>query len=162
MNTTQIDAEQRRRSARVLSQADHAELAELWRAWPDPPAVEHARSPEAGLVMVQGRIGGRGARFNLGEASVTRATVVIRDAEGESTGTAYVLGNRPEHAELAAIFDAMLSSPRREDVLRAVITPLENRQAEADEVRGAQSRSTVVEFFTAARENSGSDEGEDE
>ena len=39
--------------------------------------------------MLRGRIGGDGAPFNLGEASVTRAAVQI--ASGE-VGIAYILG----------------------------------------------------------------------
>ena len=46
------------------------------------PAFENLREPENGLVMVRGRIGGDGAAFNLGEATVSRAAVRLarRDA----------------------------------------------------------------------------------
>ena len=37
--------------------------------------AEALRGPETGLVTVRGRIGGGGAPFNTGEATVTRATV---------------------------------------------------------------------------------------
>ncbi|MBF0815231.1 phosphonate C-P lyase system protein PhnG [Microbacterium paludicola] len=166
------DVESRRRTARVLANAAEAELAELWEAWPDRPQVQYLRGPEAGLVMVQGRTGGTGDRFNLGEATVTRATVVVRsDAAGdpdEAVGTAYVLGSHPDHAGLAAIFDAMLASGRRDRVLAEVIEPLERAQAERDALARAEARSTVVDFFTVsrendgARENSGPDEEDDE
>ena len=158
MNTTETPQERRRRSARALSRASRAELADLWRSWPDPPDVEHLRAPETGLVMVQGRVGGGGDRFNLGEATVTRATVRVRNTGFEALGTAYVLGNDREHAELAAVFDAMLNSPIRDTVLSDIIAALENRQSAHDTEQYAQARSTVVEFFTAARENSGDDE----
>ena len=36
------------------------------------PAHESLREPENGLVMVRGQIGGDGAAFNLGEATVSR------------------------------------------------------------------------------------------
>ncbi|WP_309069669.1 phosphonate C-P lyase system protein PhnG [Microbacterium sp.] len=159
------DVESRRRTARVLANAAEAELAALWDAWPDRPQVQYLRGPEAGLVMVQGRTGGTGDRFHLGEATVTRATVVVRsdqpDAD-EGVGTAYVLGSHPEHAGLAAIFGAMLASGRRERVLADVIEPLERAQAERDALARAEARSTVVDFFTVARENSGPDEEDDE
>ena len=45
------------------------------------PSHENLRLPENGLVMLRGRIGGDGAPFNLGEATVTRAAV--RFASGE-------------------------------------------------------------------------------
>jgi alpha-D-ribose 1-methylphosphonate 5-triphosphate synthase subunit PhnG len=158
--------EARRRTARVLANAAEAELAALWDALPDRPDVQYLRGPEAGLVMVQGRTGGTGDRFHLGEATVTRATVVVRSHGAadpdEAVGTAYVLGSHPGHAGLAAVFDAMLASGRRERVLADVIEPLERAQAERDALSRAQARSTVVDFFTVARENSGPDEEDDE
>ncbi|MGQ3358871.1 MAG: phosphonate C-P lyase system protein PhnG, partial [Phreatobacter sp.] len=41
--------------------------------------AEVLRAPEIGLVMVRGRVGGDGAPFNLGEATVTRAAVALPD-----------------------------------------------------------------------------------
>lgn len=163
------DVAERRRTARVLALAPEAELARLWERWPDRPEVRYVRGPEAGLVMVQGRIGGTGDRFHLGEATVTRATVAVRSggadagaAPDEAVGTAYVLGSHPDHAGLAAIFDALLASPQRERVLAEVIAPLERAQAERDARERAAARSTVVDFFTVSRENSGPDEEDDE
>ncbi|WP_345750680.1 phosphonate C-P lyase system protein PhnG [Microbacterium rhizophilus] len=152
---TQDAVQARRRTARVLATAPQDELQRLWDAWPDRPEVEYLRGPEAGLVMVQGRVGGTGDRFNLGEATVTRATVVVRGAGAETTGTAYVLGSHPKHAGLAAIFEALLAGEARERVLADVIAPLEAAQAERDALAQAQARSTVVDFFTVARENNG-------
>ena len=147
--------DERRRAARVLAGASHADLAALWAAWGDQPEITYLRGPEAGLVMVQGRIGGTGDRFNLGEATVTRATVMLRGAgTDEVSGTSYVLGSHPEHAGLAAVFDALLAAPtQRERVLADVIEPLEREQAERDAVAHADARSTVVDFFTVAREH---------
>ncbi len=147
--------DERRRAARVLSGASHAELAELWGAWGEQPEVAYLRGPEAGLVMVQGRIGGTGDRFNLGEATVTRATVMLTGAgAGEVSGTSYVLGSHPEQAGLAAVFDALLGAPTQRDrVLTEVIDPLERRQTESDAEAQSDARSTVVDFFTVAREH---------
>lgn len=149
----------RRRTARVLANAPEADLAALWEAWPDQPEIEYVRGPEAGLVMAQGRIGGTGDRFNVGEATVSRATVVVRGTGPETVGTAYVLGSHPEHAGLAAIFDALLAGEARERVLAEVIVPLEAAQTERDARSRADARKTVVDFFTVARENSGPDFG---
>ena len=162
MTVQQRDPADRQRTARVLAGASQAELADLWREWPDRPDVEYVRGPEQGLVMVQARAGGRGDRFHLGEATVTRATVAVRSGGGESLGTAYVLGGRPEHAALAAIFDGMLGSAARDRVLTGVIDVLERRQGERDAERRSDARSTVVDFFTVARENDGSDDEDDE
>ena len=59
--------------------------------------------------MVRGRIGGDGAPFNLGEATVTRAAV--RLASGE-VGFGYVLGRDSEKARLIAFADALMQSER--------------------------------------------------
>jgi alpha-D-ribose 1-methylphosphonate 5-triphosphate synthase subunit PhnG len=146
---------ERRRAARVLSRASQAELAALWDGWEGRPEIAYVRGPEAGIVMVQGRVGGTGDRFNLGEATVTRATVTLHGPEVEgASGTSYVLGSHPEHAGLAAVFDALLSVPgRRERVLTGVIGPLERRQSQRDAEARADARSTVVDFFTVAREH---------
>lgn len=146
---------ERRRAARVLAGASGSELAELWDAWETPPEVVYLRGPEAGLVMVQGRIGGTGDRFNLGEATVTRATVMLRGAGVDDvSGTSYVLGSHPQHAGLAAVFDALLSVPaERGRVLADVIEPLERRQTQRDADALADARSTLVDFFTVAREH---------
>lgn len=172
--TTVPDADvvERRRTARVLATAEFAELERLWAEWPETPEVEHLRGPESGLVMVQGRSGGTGDRFNLGEATVTRATVIVRPAgstevagtevaSDETVGTAYVLGSHPEHATIAACFEALLAGEARERVLADVIAPLEQAQGERDARARAEARSTVVDFFTVAREN-GPDEEDEE
>jgi len=151
-------AEQRRRAARVLAGAATAELDACWAAWPEPPAVDWLRSPEPGLVMVQGRIGGTGDRFNLGEATVTRATARLEGGglAAPAVGTAYVLGSDTEHAGLAAIFTALLADQAtREAVLARVIAPLEAAQLERDRAARDEARSTVVDFLTVARENAG-------
>ncbi len=146
----------RRRAARVLAGAHPAELAERWSTWPEPPTVEFLRGPEAGHVMVQARTGGTGDRFNLGEATVCRATVVLRGGPlaADVVGTSYVMGSDPDHAGLAAVFDALLSDARqRERVLHAVIEPLEREQADRDAATHTQARSTVVNFLTVSREH---------
>ena len=40
-----------------------------------PAALQWLRKPETGLYMVQGRAGGSGERFNLGEITVTRCAL---------------------------------------------------------------------------------------
>lgn len=160
VNTADTTTATRQRAARTLARVPSADLAARWAIWPEPPEVEYIRGPEAGLVMVQGRIGGRGDRFNLGEATVTRATVrltggaLTADDAAEAIGTAYVLGSDTEHAGLAAIFDALLTSRATADrVVRDVLEPLEAELAAADELRTSQARSTVVDFLTVAREH---------
>lgn len=155
----------RQTAARVFARASAEDLAEHWAAWPDPPVVEYLRGPESGLVMVQGRIGGSGDRFNLGEATVVRATALLRGGalRAEAVGTSYVLGSNPDHAGLASIFDALLGDPdQRELVLERVIEPLEELQIADDARTRAEARATTVNFFTVARENFADAEEDDE
>ncbi len=161
MTTATRDQGERQRTSRVLAGAEEDRLARLWAHWQDRPDVDYVRGPEQGLVMVQARTGGTGNRFHLGEATVTRATVAVRMAGDEALGTSYVLGSRPEHAALAAIFDGLLGSAQRDRVMDEVIAPLEREQADADEARRRDARSTVVDFFTVARENDGDDEDDE-
>ncbi len=48
----------------ILARASRAEIAEL--AGPDLPQHDVLKAPETGTVMVEGRAGGAGRRFNLG------------------------------------------------------------------------------------------------
>ena len=141
---------------RALAMADPAALDVAWQGWAPKPAVQPIRGPEAGLVMVRARTDGGGVRFNLGEATVVRATVRLHGAPlaADSVGTSYVLGTDLEHARLAAIFDGLLADAGlRARVLAEVITPLEQAQAERDRLRLAEARSTLVDFFTVSREH---------
>ena len=65
----------RKAALAALAQACPPEIAEGLAALADPPAYDDLRPVETGLVMLRGRIGGDVAPFNLGEATVTRATV---------------------------------------------------------------------------------------
>jgi alpha-D-ribose 1-methylphosphonate 5-triphosphate synthase subunit PhnG len=146
----------RQRWMRALTRADPAALDAAWRDWAPKPAVDLIRGPEAGLVMVRAHIDGGGARFNLGEATVTRATVRLHGEPlaADAVGTCYMLGTDLEHARLAAIFDGLLADAgQRGRVLAEVIAPLEQAQAEDDGVRLAEARSTLVDFFTVSREH---------
>ncbi len=79
----------RKRAAALLARATVQELETAWNRQGENPKTETVRGPETGLVMVKGRIGGGGAPFNLGETTVTRATIKL--ASG-TVGHAHVLG----------------------------------------------------------------------
>lgn len=118
------------------------------RHWPDI-AVRDLRPAESGLVMLRGRTGGDGAAFNLGEATVSRAVVVIEDGE---MGYGHVLGRDTARARLAAIVDALwqrqTDRPLVEDeVLRPVRMRLEAERAR----KRAETTATRVDFFTLVR-----------
>ena len=83
----------------ILARASREELEAAWSSLESPPAYQWLRRPETGLAMVRARAGGGGAKFNLGEASITRCTLRTADAK---TGVAYILGRDRRRAELPA------------------------------------------------------------
>jgi alpha-D-ribose 1-methylphosphonate 5-triphosphate synthase subunit PhnG len=107
------------------------------------------RPAETGLVMLRGRIGGDGAPFNVGEATVTRAAVQLDSGE---VGFSYVLGRDGRKATLAALCDALWQSDAYRDVVEhAIVAPLRTAQAEQRALRQAQTAATRVDFFTLVR-----------
>lgn len=107
------------------------------------------RRPESGLVMVRGRAGGSGARFNLGEMTVTRC--VLRTEDG-ATGVGCVAGRSSRHAELVALVDALMQRPAtRRTVEQLVVSPLRERLQQHAEAMAAKVDATRVRFFTVVR-----------
>ena len=107
------------------------------------------RGPETGLVTVRGRIGGGGAPFNTGEATVTRATVRLPSGQ---IGHAYALGRDKEKVRLAAVLDATwCAEETRAAVEEKVVAPLLRMQIAADAKRRAETAATKVDFFTMVR-----------
>jgi alpha-D-ribose 1-methylphosphonate 5-triphosphate synthase subunit PhnG len=97
--------------------------------------------------MLRGRTGGGGAPFNLGEATVTRATVRLETGE---IGHAYCLGRDRQKAEVIAVFDAMFQRhPGPIETL--VLAPLRTAALAADEKRKEETAATKVDFFTMVR-----------
>jgi alpha-D-ribose 1-methylphosphonate 5-triphosphate synthase subunit PhnG len=137
----------RRAVMAVLVEAPAADLAALM-AQVSMPDHEVIRRPETGLVMVQGRVGGDGQAFNLGEATVTRAAV--RLASGEM-GFACVLGRDPEKARLIALCDALVQTDAAPVIEREVVAPLRARLAAAEQLAAARTAATRVDFFTLVR-----------
>ena len=77
-------------------------------------APQWLRKPETGLMMVQGRAGGTGERFNLGEITVTRCALRLAGADAQApVGVAYVVGRDHRQAQLAAMADALLQAGHR-------------------------------------------------
>ena len=127
----------------LMSRAAPARLAELF---PDLPEHNFLRVPEVGAVMVQGRIGGTGAPFNLGEMTVTRC--VLRLSSG-AVGHAHVQGRDKAHAIRAAVLDALLQSDS--SLQDSVLAPLQTEETARRGLRAAKAAATKVEFFTLVR-----------
>src|SRR5579863_2926480 len=135
----------RRRWMAVLARADATDLSARLSEFADLPEYRVLRGPEAGLVMVRGRIGGGGAPFNLGEMTATRCT--LRTDDG-LVGHAYVAGRNERLAEVAALADALLQDPQRQTgILRDVIEPLAAVQQARRDAVAAKAAATRVQFF---------------
>jgi alpha-D-ribose 1-methylphosphonate 5-triphosphate synthase subunit PhnG len=149
-SSSSLDGQNDRRQhiMEILAKADDNRLERAWGEWPDKPDVFPVRGPETGLVMIRGRIGGGGAPFNLGEASISRAT--IRLGTGE-IGFGQTLGLTPRKAELAAIFDALGQRAESSDAVDALAASIERGIAEADDTRRRETAATRVDFFTMVR-----------
>lgn len=133
----------------VLARATLSELEAAFPALGELPPLKRVRTPEVGMVMLRGRVGGTGNPFNLGEASVVRCAVRLGDGP---LGVAYALGRNKRRAELAAILDALLQDPAHHDGLqRRLVAPLASAQAQARAQRRRDAASSKVEFFTLVR-----------
>ena len=139
---------QRKAAMAVLAHSDAAEIACRLGAIAVPPH-ENLREPENGLVMVRGRIGGDGAPFNLGEATVSRAAV--RLATGE-VGFGYTLGRDREKARMIALCDALVQSNEFTDAVEAnVLAPLRAAMDSRRNRKAAETAATRVDFYTLVR-----------
>lgn len=129
----------------TLARAAPARLAALF---PDLPPHHVLRQPEIGAVMVRGRVGATGAAFNLGEMTVTRASVRLETGE---VGHAWVQGRDRGHALRAAAVDALMQTDRARALERGILGPLEAEAQSARANRATKAAGTKVDFFTMVR-----------
>ena len=132
----------------LLARAPQGMVAGLCAQAGIDPAFEWLRQPEVGTVMVRGRMGGTGAPFNLGEVTVTRASV--RLAAGP-VGHGHVQGRDKAAARLAAIVDALMQTDQAGLIQHAVLDPIAAQLSDKAATRAAKAAATKVEFFTLVR-----------
>src|ERR1700681_1237156 len=150
MTAVQENGKQARRRAAmaVLAHSDAAEIASRLEAMA-LPAFQDLREPENGLVMVRGRIGGDGAPFNLGEATVSRAAVRLSTGE---VGFGYTLGRDRQKARMIALCDALMQSNEFAEAVEAdVLAPLRADLISTQNRRAAETAATRVDFYTLVR-----------
>jgi alpha-D-ribose 1-methylphosphonate 5-triphosphate synthase subunit PhnG len=139
---------QRKQAMAVLAHSDSADISGRLAAIA-LPAHENLREPENGLVMVRGRIGGDGAPFNLGEATVSRAAVRLSTGE---VGFGYTLGRDRQKAQMIALCDAMVQSNQFAGSVEAnVIAPLRAAIVAKQSRQAAETAATRVDFYTLVR-----------
>ncbi len=141
----------RKRRLALLARAERARLETAWAELLQRPGYRMLKPAETGLVMLRGRAGGVGQRFNLGEMTVSRCVVVLDD-EGASMGVGYVQGRDRRKAELVALFDALAQQDHHAaQIERDLLAPLEQHLNRQRAVRAAKVAATKVDFFTMVR-----------
>ncbi len=140
---------ERKRWMGILARADINALEGAYDALPTAPRYTTLRKPETGLVMVEARANGTGRRFNAGEMTVTRCSVRLPDG---MVGHADLAGRSRRHAELAAVFDALMQAPElTQTIADHVIAPLAAAQDSHRRSMQRKSAATKVDFFTMVR-----------
>jgi alpha-D-ribose 1-methylphosphonate 5-triphosphate synthase subunit PhnG len=139
----------RKRIVDLLARATHAELEHALADRGGVPDHSLLRGPETGLVMVRGRIGGGGAPFNLGEATMTRASIRLADGR---IGHGYRLGTDRKAATLAAVIDALAQDVSVSDALEAgLFSDIAARLEDEARRTRDETAATKVDFFTMVR-----------
>ena len=132
----------------LLAKSPEGRIAALLDAATGRPSFQWLRAPEVGSVMVQGRAGGTGAPFNLGEMTVTRCALKL---ESGVVGHAYIQGRRKADAEAAALVDALMQTEAASTLRAEVLDPLAAEHASARKTRASKAAATKVDFFTMVR-----------
>ncbi|UUM32359.1 phosphonate C-P lyase system protein PhnG [Vibrio japonicus] len=147
-----ISHEERQQWMKELSLAPFDQLSKLWEAFSDKPSYKYLRATESGLVQVRGKLGNTGDRFNMGDMTMTRASVAL---ENGLNGFAYVQGRNKQHADIGAVIDALMQSDLAPTVNELILSPLNQARIERRRTETEQTLKTKVDFFTLVR-------GEDE
>ena len=129
----------------LLATADADQLAVLWSATGLAPAHRMLRQPEIGAVMVRGRAGSTGDAFNLGEMTVTRASLRLDDG---CVGHGWCQGRSKTRI---ALVDALMQGDHANQLEAAVLAPLREAREGRHAARAAKAAATKVDFFTMAR-----------
>ncbi|PKH22694.1 phosphonate C-P lyase system protein PhnG [Enterobacterales bacterium CwR94] len=139
----------RQRWMSVLAHSQPERLQHYWQALDLHPNYHCLRAPETGLTRLQGRMGGTGRRFIVGDTTVTRAVVQLEDG---TCGYSYVIGRHKTHAELCALIDALLVQANAEHPIHhQLIAPLAAEREEQRALRAREIATSKVDFFTLVR-----------
>ena len=145
--TAAAGQESRQRWLSGLAKVDDAVFDALWRQIEERlPPHRTLRNPEIGLTMVRGRTGGTGEAFNIGEMTVTRAS--IRFDRG-TIGHDYIAGRKPERAQRIALVDALFQENAA--LAAAALPSLEAAITGKRDDRARKAAATKVDFFTLVR-----------
>ena len=132
----------------LLATSNAQMLGTLWAEAGLAPDYVVLRKAEIGAVMVRGRAGSVGKPFNLGEMTVTRASLRLADG---TVGHGWCQGRDRQQAETVALVDALMQGPEAARLDKAVLQPLRDARAERRRSRAERAAATKVDFFTMAR-----------
>jgi alpha-D-ribose 1-methylphosphonate 5-triphosphate synthase subunit PhnG len=142
-----LESIDRARRIRDLCLGDKILLANLLDSVGEIEDPKLLKGPEAGLLMVRGRVSGSGAPFNLGEALLTRCVLAI----GGNVGYGFKLGLDPEGALLSAMGDALAQDPEMAGRMDSIALSLEEAIRERDGLEREKALKTKVDFLTMTR-----------
>lgn len=135
----------------VLSRADYSAIESLWERIDIQESYTTIREPEIGMAQVRGRFSNKGNRFNVGDVTITRASVALDSGE---VGHCYMVGRHKDKAVLCAYLDGVLQMDAyRDTVMAQLITPLHDAYLEHLKNQKQDIETSKVDFFTMAREN---------
>ena len=133
----------------MLADADVADLSAGYAPFAEEISYNWLIKPETGMLMVQGRADSTGTPFCLGEMTVTRCMVQVKD---EIQGYAMVQGSDHEHARLAALLDALLQMPVfHAELAPTLLAALKNKEQQKQQAMAKEAADTTVDFFTLKR-----------
>jgi alpha-D-ribose 1-methylphosphonate 5-triphosphate synthase subunit PhnG len=132
----------------VLAKAPQQLFEDLWRSSDLDPSYDIIRPAEIGGIMVRGRMGGTGDPFNLGEMTVSRASVKLSCG---TVGHGYVKGRAKTMALRIALCDALLQTADATKVDAKILQPLIEAKLTIDQEITDKAAATKVDFFTLVR-----------
>lgn len=132
----------------VLAKAPQQLFEDLWRSSDLDPSYDIIRPAEIGGIMVRGRVGGTGDPFNLGEMTVSRASVKLSCG---TVGHGYAKGRAKTIALRIALCDALLQTADANKVDAKILQPLIEAKLTSDKEIADKAAATKVDFFTLVR-----------
>ena len=132
----------------VLAKAPQQLFEDLWCSSDLDPSYDIIRPAEIGGIMVRGRMGGTGDPFNLGEITVSRASVKLSCG---TVGHGYVKGRAKTMALRIALCDALLQTADANKVDVKILQPLIDAKLACDQEITDKAAATKVDFFTLVR-----------
>lgn len=141
----------------LLARADTTELKTAAAELGEDICVDRLCPPTVMTARVQGRTQDTAKRFYPCAVTVTRCILKVNQ---EFKGMAWIMGSRPKHCELAALFDGLLQDPRHHDALQiGLLRRLEAReQHDGNRMKSNAARTTIGVPATTGKGPSGDDQ----